>query len=59
MTAADVLWAAEETTPTGATITETCRCGVTRTSRGDTYEQAHRARLTGRREHHCTPREKK
>ena len=59
MTERDVLWADEETTPTHATIVETCRCGTTRTSHGDTYEQAHQARLASRRGHQCTPRGKK
>jgi hypothetical protein len=58
VTERDVAWADEETTPTHATITETCRCGTTRTSHGDTYEQAHQARLTGRRGHQCDRRRK-
>lgn len=58
MTERDVLWADEETTPTHATIEETCRCGTTRTSHGDTYEQAHQARLAIHREHQCDRRRK-
>lgn len=56
MTERDVAWADEETTPDHATITETFRCGHTRTSHGNTYEQAHQARLASRREHHCDGR---